>query len=83
MLQMLAVFAEFETAIRSERQMDGIAKAKADGTRFGRKPKATPETGVEIATMRSEGKTVPEIMKETGLSKASVYRALQAQAERT
>jgi len=28
MLQMLAVFAEFETAIRSERQMDGIAKGK-------------------------------------------------------
>jgi DNA invertase Pin-like site-specific DNA recombinase len=36
MLQMLAVFAEFETAIRSERQMDGIAKAKAKGVKFGR-----------------------------------------------
>src|SRR4051812_23827701 len=37
LLQMLAVFAEFETAIRSERQMDGIAKAKAKGVRFGRR----------------------------------------------
>lgn len=76
MLQMLAVFAEFETAIRSERQMDGIAKAKAIGTKFGRKVKATPETAAEIVTMRGDGKTVPEIMKATGLSKASVYRAL-------
>ena len=42
MLQMLAVFAEFETAIRAERQMDGIAKAKAKGIRFGRKPKTLP-----------------------------------------
>ena len=42
MLQMLAVFAEFETAIRAERQMDGIAKAKAKGIRFGRKPKRLP-----------------------------------------
>src|SRR5215210_8624063 len=28
-LQMLGVFSEFETAIRKERQMEGIAKAKA------------------------------------------------------
>ncbi len=76
MLQMLAVFAEFETAIRSERQMDGIAKAKAIGTKFGRKVKATPERAAEIVAMRADGKTVPEIMRVTGLSKASVYRAL-------
>lgn len=30
-LQMLGVFAEFETAIRKERQLEGIAKAKAEG----------------------------------------------------
>ncbi|ESX96698.1 recombinase family protein [Mesorhizobium sp. LNJC403B00] len=80
MLQMLAVFAEFETAIRAERQMDGIAKAKADGTKFGRKLKATPERSAEIRRMRyDQGKTVPEIMKATGLSKASVYRVLSPQ----
>ena len=50
MLQMLAVFAEFETAIRSERQMDGIAKAKAKGVRFGRKAKTTPDKVAEIRT---------------------------------
>src|SRR5215217_7911708 len=37
-LQMLGVFAEFETAIRRERQMEGIAKAKAEGVYKGRKP---------------------------------------------
>ena len=76
MLQMLAVFAEFETAIRAERQMDGIAKAKAKGTRFGRKLKTTPDKVVEIKNMR-ETMTVPDIMRATGLSKASVYRALE------
>ncbi|NKK65648.1 helix-turn-helix domain-containing protein [Rhizobium leguminosarum bv. viciae] len=75
LLQMLAVFAEFETAIRSERQADGIAKAKTDGTRFGRPTKATPDKVAQIRTMR-ETMTVPQIMKATGLSKASVYRAL-------
>jgi DNA invertase Pin-like site-specific DNA recombinase len=80
MLQMLAVFAEFETAIRAERQMDGIAKAHKRGIKFGRKPKATPERAEEIRAMRyDQGKTVPEIMKATGLSKASVYRVLSPQ----
>ncbi|AQT43462.1 Site-specific DNA recombinase [Bartonella apihabitans] len=76
MLQMLAVFAEFETAIRSERQMDGIAKAKANGVQFGRKTQATPDVVAEIKRLRSEGMLIKEIMKRVGLSKASVYRAL-------
>ena len=75
-LGMLAVFAEFETNIRKERQMDGVAKAKAKGTKFGRKPALTPETVSAIRQSREDGKTVPQIMKETGLSKATVYRAL-------
>jgi hypothetical protein len=73
--QILAVFAEFETAIRSERQMDRIDKAKAKRVRFGRKAKATPDKVAEIRTMR-ETMTVPEIIKATGLSKASIYRAV-------
>ncbi|MEJ1173134.1 recombinase family protein [Agrobacterium sp. CMT1] len=79
LLQMLAVFAEFETSIRAERQADGIAKAKADGTRFGRPSKTTPDTTTRIKTMR-ETMTVPQIMKATGLSKASVYRALASES---
>ena len=30
-LDMLSVFAEFETNLRRERQLEGIAKAKAEG----------------------------------------------------
>ena len=37
-LDMLGVFAEFETNLRKERQMEGIAKAKAEGVYKGRKP---------------------------------------------
>ena len=77
-LGMLAVFAEFETNIRKERQMDGIAKAKAKGTRFGRKPVLTPNVIASIRVMREEEElTVPQIMSTTGLSKATVYRALK------
>ena len=72
----LALIAEFENDIRRERQMDGIAKAKERGTRFGRKPELTPERVAEIKSLRADGTTVPEIIRRVGLSKASIYRAL-------
>src|SRR6202044_2156713 len=37
-LDMLGVFAEFETNLRRERQLEGIADAKARGVYKGRKP---------------------------------------------
>lgn len=73
-LQMLGVFAEFETAIRRERQMEGIAKAKAAGVYKGRKPSVPTE---EIRRLRAEGVSPTEIAKRLGVGRASVYRALE------
>jgi len=72
----LALIAEFENDIRRERQMDGIAKARDRGVRFGRKPLLLPEAVKEIRVLRVGGATVPQIMRRLKLSKASVYRAL-------
>lgn len=72
----LALIAEFENDIRRERQMDGIKKARERGVRFGRKPLLVSETIQQVRKLRKSGKTVPEIMRQTCLSKASVYRAL-------
>ena len=72
----MALIAEFENDIRRERQMDGIAKAKDRGVKFGRKPELTEETISQIKKLRKVGTTVPEIMRRMSLSKASVYRAL-------
>ena len=74
----LALIAEFENDIRRERQMDGIAKAKERGVHFGRKLELTPEKVAEIRSLRQSGITVPEIIRQTNLSKASVYRAMNA-----
>lgn len=81
LLGLLALIAEFENDIRKERQMDGIAKAKAKGTKFGRKPQVTPDVAREIVGAREGGNTVPEIMKAFRLSKATVYRALASQSD--
>jgi DNA invertase Pin-like site-specific DNA recombinase len=72
----LALSAEFENDIQRERQMYGIARAKAQGVKFGRKRELTAEKVWEIRSLREAGKTVPEIMRQTNLSKASIYRAL-------
>ncbi len=55
-LDMLGVFAEFETNLRRERQMEGIAKAKAAGVYKGRKPSIDTS---RIREMKAQGLVGP------------------------
>jgi DNA invertase Pin-like site-specific DNA recombinase len=73
-LDMLGVFAEFETAIRKERQMEGIAKAKTKGVYRGRKPTID---AVLVEAMRGAGKSPTAIARELKVARSSVYRVLQ------
>lgn len=73
-LQMLGVFAEFESAIRKERQLEGIAKAKTDGVYKGRKPSIDAQ---RIRALMDEGKGPTEIARLMGIGRASVYRVMQ------
>jgi DNA invertase Pin-like site-specific DNA recombinase len=73
-LQMLGVFAEFETAIRRERQLEGIAKAKAAGVYRGRKPSVPVE---DVKRLKSEGMGAAQIAKQLGIARSSVYEALK------
>lgn len=72
-LQMLGVFAEFETAIRRERQMEGINKAKAAGVYKGRTWSVDVQ---QVKGLHAEGVGASEIAKRLGIGRASVYRAL-------
>jgi DNA invertase Pin-like site-specific DNA recombinase len=73
-LDMLGVFAEFETNLRRERQLEGIAAAKARGVYRGRKPSIDP---TEVQRLRFEEKLgATEIARRLGVGRASVYRAL-------
>lgn len=74
-LQMLGVFAQFETAIRKERQMEGIAKAKSEGRYKGRKPTVSVD---QVKAMQAEGVRPVDIASKLGIARASVYRALAA-----
>lgn len=74
-LDMLGVFAEFETNLRRERQMEGIAKAKAAGAYKGRRPAIDPQ---QVRSLRAAGVGPTEIAKRLKIGRASVYRALGA-----
>ncbi len=76
LFNMLASIAEFETEIRKERQMEGIAKAKEKGVRFGRKSKLINGQIEEMRRERDRGIKISELMSKYSLSKASVYRLL-------
>src|SRR5262249_22601026 len=59
-LDMLGVFAEFETNLRRERQAEGIAKAKKAGIYRGRKPSVD---AVEVKRVKAEGLGASQIAK--------------------
>lgn len=73
-LDMLGVFAEFETNLRRERQIEGITAAKSRGVYRGRKPSVDT---AEILRLRLEEKLgATAIARRLGVGRASVYRAL-------
>src|SRR6266480_1634712 len=67
-LDMLGVFAEFETNLRRERQLEGIAKAKAEGKYKGRP--ATIDVA-QVCEMRAQGRGASEIAKALKIGRAS------------
>src|SRR3981189_2938160 len=73
-LDMLGVFAEFETNLRRERQLEGIAKAKVAGVYKGRRPTIDP---AEVRRLRGDGLGPTKIAKQLKIGRASVYRVLE------
>ena len=74
-LDMLSVFAEFETNLRKERQMEGIAKAKEKGVYKGRKPSVDID---KVKELKESGLGASQIARELKIGRASVYRALDS-----
>jgi DNA invertase Pin-like site-specific DNA recombinase len=75
---MLGAIAQFETEIRAERQMEGINKAKERGVAFGRKRKMTTQQIEKLQERRKSETLIKTLIADYNLSKASVYRYLDA-----
>ena len=74
-LDMLSVFAEFETNLRKERQMDGI---KANKDKF--KGRGQTIDVSKIKELKNKGLGATAIAKEMNIDRTSVYRLLKVAA---
>jgi DNA invertase Pin-like site-specific DNA recombinase len=81
LFNMLGAIAQFETEIRAERQRDGIQKAKERGVKFGKRKKLNPQQVAELQERREQGVLIKTLMQDYDLSKSSVYRYLNQEAE--
>jgi DNA invertase Pin-like site-specific DNA recombinase len=75
---MLGAIAQFEHRLRAERQMEGIAAAKARGVQFGRQKRLTPAQVQTLQLERAQGVLIRDLMARYGLQKAALYRYLAA-----
>jgi DNA invertase Pin-like site-specific DNA recombinase len=71
---MLGVFTEFETNLRRERQMEGIAAAKERSVYKGRRPVID---AAEVRRLHEQEKLSPTVIaRRLGIARSSVYRFL-------
>jgi DNA invertase Pin-like site-specific DNA recombinase len=68
---MLAVFAQFETDVRRERQAEGIAGAKKAGVYTGAKPRIDR---ARVKSLIGDGNGPATVARLLGVSRMSIYR---------
>ncbi len=76
MFQMLGVFAEFERGIIRERVNAGLARARAKGTKLGRRP-VEPSVEVQIRELRANGDGILKIGRKLGVGTSVVLRVVR------
>jgi len=76
MFQMLGVFAEFERGISRGRVNAGLARARAKGTKLGRRP-VEPSVEVQIRELRANGDGILKIGRKLGVGTSVVQRVVR------
>jgi DNA invertase Pin-like site-specific DNA recombinase len=79
MFQMLGVFAEFERGIIRERVNAGLARARANGTKLGRR-RVEPAVEARILELKAAGYGILKIGRELGVGTSVVQRVFKQAA---
>jgi DNA invertase Pin-like site-specific DNA recombinase len=78
MMTVMGGIAQFERELIRSRCEDGIARAKAQGKQFGRKPKLDAGERRKIAERYAKGEmTMAELAREYDVSEPTIWRVLQ------
>lgn len=78
LMTMLSAVAEMERDLLIERTQSGLARAKAEGKRLGRKPKTNDSQREEIRSRLARGESVSQLARDFGISRASVITIREA-----
>jgi DNA invertase Pin-like site-specific DNA recombinase len=78
LLTMLGAVAEFERSLILERQREGIAIAKTNGTYKGRKPSLTDDQAAELRERAAAGESKASLARAFDVSRETVYSYLRA-----
>jgi DNA invertase Pin-like site-specific DNA recombinase len=76
MFQMLGVFAEFERGIIRERVNAGLARARAKGTKLGRR-RVDPKVEEKILELKANGDGILKIGRKLGIGTSVVQRVFK------
>jgi DNA invertase Pin-like site-specific DNA recombinase len=76
-LTVMGGLAEFERKLIRQRCEEGIKRAKAKGTRFGRRAVLDAGQRKRIAERYSAGETMAELARDYGCGEATIWRALR------
>ncbi|MEF9444291.1 recombinase family protein [Burkholderia sp. 1B3(2022)] len=76
-MTVLAAVSQFERDLLIERTHAGLARAKAEGKKLGRKDALTPDQKEEIRQKLAAGATARGLAKEYAVSHPTILKALQ------
>jgi DNA invertase Pin-like site-specific DNA recombinase len=76
LLQLLGAVAQFERNLIRERQAEGIKVAKANGVKFGAKPKLSPSQVLEIKSAIDSGVKITEVARRFKVARPTIYKLL-------
>lgn len=81
LLTVMGALAQMEREQITQRIREGVAVAKAKGTRMGRPKKSRHKVELALDLYSKGEHTVPQIVEITGVSKATLYRKIKALEE--
>lgn len=76
LLSVMGAFAEFERSLIKERQMEGVAIAKAKGAYKGRRRSMTDDRIAEIKQRVEGGEKKAQVARDMGISRETLYQYL-------
>lgn len=77
LLSMIGAFAEFERSLIRERQLEGIAIAKAKGLYRGRKASLSKEQQSDLLGRVARNESKAALAREYGVSRETIYKYIR------